>query len=220
MSSEGAEKESRWWLERKRGPRRPRARQVTCGGHQWSPPSRAAGRHGSKLMPRILPRLLKALENVPLAPNPKAKFAVPSTWTKRKRSLWRKPPVIDWTGRGRGHSILADEAKPFADKRVLLRHKRLPPLLTLHTAKANPNLGHDLPREMTEEEREWHASPYCTSILAVLGNQSDGLPLRLVRMLGGPLRRCVITGRGLPTGEPCLHSSQPSHTQLAPSQTS
>ncbi|TCD66937.1 hypothetical protein EIP91_000715 [Steccherinum ochraceum] len=131
-------------------------------------------------MPRILPRLLKALQNAPITPGqptPPSQFIVRR---RRKLSLWREVPPVDWSCRGRTRSILLDDANPFKDKLFSQRHKRLPPRLKISQNQDSSSLGNDRQRVMTEEERSWQASPY-------------------LRMLGSPLRDCVITGCRYPT---------------------
>ncbi|KAH8106093.1 hypothetical protein BXZ70DRAFT_904143 [Cristinia sonorae] len=95
-------------------------------------------------------------------------------------SRWRElPPVPDWTGDGRTQSVLADALSPVIHRRRFRQYKTLPPRVSLGRRICPSRLGHDKPRIMTEQEREWHASPY-------------------LRMLSTPLRNCVLTAQPLP----------------------
>lgn len=110
-------------------------------------------------MPRLLPRLLKALQETS-----STSTHVPRSQNVRvgkRKSLYRPMPVSlpSFHPAGRTRSILLDE-NPVTDKRVFTRHKRLPPRVRLGLRLAMHE-EHDVPREMTTQEREWWSSPYC-----------------------------------------------------------
>lgn len=109
-------------------------------------------------MPRLLPRLLKVLQETPLTQS-SSKHVTRSQNVKRK-SLYRPIPLTlpSFHPAGRTHSILLDE-NPMTDKRVFARHKRLPPRVRLGPRPVVRN-EHDVPREMSTQEREWWSSPY------------------------------------------------------------
>ncbi|OAX43840.1 hypothetical protein K503DRAFT_680057 [Rhizopogon vinicolor AM-OR11-026] len=128
------------------------------------------------MSPRLLPRLLKFLQDAPL---PKSQSN--GNVRRRKRVSMKKsvPETPSFTSDGRTRSILLDDANPITEGHFYDRHKSLPPkvhiLRPLHDTG-----GHDHPREMTEEEREWWSSPY-------------------LRMLASPLRECQVTRKKLPS---------------------
>lgn len=128
-------------------------------------------------MPRLLPRLLKILQDAP-EPNTLTRS---SGYTRLKKRVSLKnviPEAPTFTSEGRTHSILLDNANPIIDGHLYNRHKALPPKVRL--VKPPQNSGeHDRPREMTNEEREWWSSPY-------------------LRMLASPMRECHITRKKLP----------------------
>ncbi|KAG1753902.1 uncharacterized protein EDB91DRAFT_1215395 [Suillus paluster] len=127
-------------------------------------------------MPRLLPRLLKTLQDAP-QPNPAS-----NGYTRYKKRISMKrliPETPSFTSNGRTHSILLDDANPITEGHLYNRHKSLPPRVRL--LKPLQDTGeHDHPREMTEEERDWWSSPY-------------------LRMLASPLRECQITRKKLPS---------------------
>lgn len=126
-------------------------------------------------MPRLLPRLLKILQDAP-EPNTSSRG-----YTRYKKRVSMKniiPETPTFTSEGRTHSILLDNANPIIDGHLYNRHKARPPRVRL--VKPLQDSGeHDHLREMTDEEREWWSSPY-------------------LRMLASPLRECQITRKKLP----------------------
>ena len=110
-------------------------------------------------MPRLLPRLLKALQETPPL---NSKHVAPSrnVGARKRKSLYRPVPVSvpSFDPAGRTRSILLDE-NPVTEKRVFARHKRLPPRVRLGPRPV-VHKEHDVPREMTAQEREWWSSPY------------------------------------------------------------
>ncbi|KAG8218782.1 hypothetical protein J3R82DRAFT_4457 [Butyriboletus roseoflavus] len=131
-------------------------------------------------MPRLLPRLLKALQETPLThSNSKRVARSQDVGSRKSKSLYRPVTVSlpSFHPAGRTRSILLDE-NPVTDKRVFARHKRLPPRVHLGPRPVVHG-EHDVPREMTTKEREWWSSPY-------------------LRMLATPLRQCTISKRYLP----------------------
>ncbi|KAG1820318.1 uncharacterized protein BJ212DRAFT_1567544 [Suillus subaureus] len=127
-------------------------------------------------MPRLLPRLLKILQDAP-EPN-----TLSNGYTRYKKRVSMKntiPETPTFTSEGRTRSILLDDANPITEGHLYNRHKSLPPRVRL--VKPLQDTGeHDHPREMTDEEREWWSSPY-------------------LRMLASPLRECQITRKKLPS---------------------
>ncbi|KAI0832567.1 hypothetical protein BC628DRAFT_1310240 [Trametes gibbosa] len=119
-------------------------------------------------MPRLIPRLLRALDHVRSQPP-------------------RSSQEVDISPHGRTQSILLDRNA----LRLIYRHARyerskgLAPYVYVSKARwrAKQMRGRAplgvLPREMTKEERSFHANPY-------------------LRMLGSPLRQCFQTGWLLP----------------------
>ncbi|KAF8558846.1 hypothetical protein OG21DRAFT_1503806 [Imleria badia] len=131
-------------------------------------------------MPRLLPRLLKALQEAPLTPSTSKRVAGSrNVGACKRKSLYRPIPVSlpSFHPAGRMRSILLEE-NPVTDKRVFTRHKRLPPRVRLGPRPVGHD-EHDVPREMTTREREWWSSPY-------------------LRMLATPLRQCTLSKRYLP----------------------
>ncbi|KAG1892605.1 hypothetical protein F4604DRAFT_1875912 [Suillus subluteus] len=101
-------------------------------------------------MPRLLPRLLKILQDAP-EPN-----TLSNGYTR-----YKKP------SEGRTHSILLDDENPIIEGHLYNRHKSLPPRVRL--VKPLQYTGeHDHPREMTDEEREWWSSPYLRMLASPL----------------------------------------------------
>ncbi|KAG1780133.1 hypothetical protein EV702DRAFT_761806 [Suillus placidus] len=126
-------------------------------------------------MPRLLPRLLKILQD---APEPSTSSNGYTRYKKRVSMKNTIPETPTFTAEGRTHSILLDDANPITEGHLYNRHKSLPPRVRL--VKPLQDTGeHDRPREMTDEEREWWSSPY-------------------LRMLASPLRECQITRKKLP----------------------
>lgn len=153
-----------------------------------------------QLMPRILPRLLKALDNVVLTPGSSSSTQT-RTWNKRGRSVRREsPPRPDWTGHARKHSLLADDVNPYTNKRKFRLRKALPPQVDVDRSQSTSD-GHDGPRTMTVQEREWYSSPYCACFHLLVLQRHLTRSLGTVRMLGSPLRHCIATGQHLPRGE-------------------
>lgn len=126
-------------------------------------------------MPRLLPRLLKILQD---APEPNTRSNGYTRYKKRVSMKNTMPGIPTFSSEGRTHSILLDDVNPITEGYLYNRHKSLPPRVRL--VKPLQDTGeHDHPREMTDEEREWWSSPY-------------------LRMLASPLRECQITRKKLP----------------------
>jgi hypothetical protein len=108
------------------------------------------------MSPRLLPRLLKFLQDAPL-PNLQSKGNI-----RRRKRVSMKNPVPQMPSfivNGRIQSILLDDTNPITEGHLYDRHKSLPP--RVHIPRPLHDTGeHDRPREMTEEEREWWSSPY------------------------------------------------------------
>ena len=120
-------------------------------------------------MPRLLPRLLKALQQTQLK-----HVRTQDVGSRKRKSLYRPAPASpSFHPGGRTRSILLDE-NPMTDKRVFARHKRLPPRVRIGPRPVILD-EYDVPREMTTEEREWWSSPYRTSTgsFAPTSHQTD-----------------------------------------------
>jgi hypothetical protein len=134
--------------------RRTRARP----GHQSN--SSYPFRNFTSLMPRLISRLLTRLEHAPRSRR------VPVEPIRRRRKIPLRGPVLpSLLPYGRTRSILLDDVNPIINPSAYKRHKSLPPRVRIHNLprrKAAVTDEHDRPRHMTEEERKWWASPYCT----------------------------------------------------------
>ncbi|KAJ3733330.1 hypothetical protein DFJ43DRAFT_226642 [Lentinula guzmanii] len=133
-------------------------------------------------MPRILPRLLKKLEETS---SQKAfdHFSL-DKYRFRGKSFWKPPPpnpLPSFKPSDYSQSILLTPNNPITSSRDYIRRKSLPPRANLpENAQRRKNDLFDRPRRMTDEERGWWASPY-------------------LRMLSTPLRRCLQTQQLLPS---------------------
>ncbi|KAJ3992329.1 hypothetical protein F5050DRAFT_1579764 [Lentinula boryana] len=133
-------------------------------------------------MPRILPRLLKKLEETS---SQKAfdHFSL-DKYRFRGKSFWKPPPpnpLPSFKPSDYSQSILLTPNNPITCSRDYIRRKSLPPRANLpENAQRRKNDLFDRPRRMTDEERGWWASPY-------------------LRMLSTPLRRCLQTQQLLPS---------------------
>ncbi|KIY49462.1 hypothetical protein FISHEDRAFT_41653 [Fistulina hepatica ATCC 64428] len=127
-------------------------------------------------MPRILPRLIQALNKYPVnTPHEK----LPKR--RRKVSLYRGPlpPLPSLRPSEHLVSPLIEPENVITEGRLYRRHKRLPPHRWLNQ-KIKVVGSCDPPREMNEDERRSWANPY-------------------LRMLASPIRLCLITGRYFPS---------------------
>ncbi|KAJ3715517.1 hypothetical protein C8R42DRAFT_681091 [Lentinula raphanica] len=133
-------------------------------------------------MPRILPRLLKKLEET-LSQEGFDDFNL-NHYRFRGKSLWKPPPPNPYPSfkpSDYPKSILLEPQNPITSSRDYNRRKTLPPRVYLpERAQKRKNDLFDSPRRMSEEERGWWASPY-------------------LRMLSSPLRRCFQTQQLLPS---------------------
>lgn len=148
-------------------------------------------------MPRLLPRLVKWFKSQP---------SLEQTYTdpfisrgRRRRSLWKPlkaPPAT--TLEGRTQSLLIDEDNVVTFRKNYMRHKMSPPVVR-HTMLPQLEAGDlDVPREMTEQERQWWSSPYRMPSFVFLQLK---LYLTLaVRMLASPIRHDIVSRRHLPKG--------------------
>lgn len=122
------------------------------------------------VMPRILPRLLKALQESKLRSPTQPAFILPGLARRRnrKKSLWQPlPSEYSLSPHGRTQSILLDEFNPVAHCAAFVAHKTLPPKVHLDEAVQKTRIAdgeerEDRPRSMTQEERGWWANPYRT----------------------------------------------------------
>lgn len=132
-------------------------------------------------MPRLLPRLLKALQTVRLQPTPISPRRRPQ---RRPLLLPQDPPQCPpISPEGRTQSIVLDSLDPILALSMYKRHKAPAPRLRALKSRSSQKRDHEAQvpnlRSMSEEERRYWASPY-------------------LRMLSTPLRRCFATKRYLP----------------------
>ncbi|KAI0638323.1 hypothetical protein C8Q77DRAFT_424888 [Trametes polyzona] len=140
-------------------------------------------------MPRLIPRLLRAIDRVRTRP-PRIPRTPPPPRTPLPKECTRaftRPDEVDISPYGRTQSILLDRKT----LRLIYRHSRyqrskgLAPYIYVSESrwKAKQARGRApqgaLPRAMTKEERTFYANPY-------------------LRMLGSPLRQCFQTNWMLP----------------------
>ncbi|KIJ70218.1 hypothetical protein HYDPIDRAFT_77792 [Hydnomerulius pinastri MD-312] len=134
-------------------------------------------------MPRLLPRLLKSLKESPLTDHRPKYIDISGDVPRVKRkSLYHPIPEdgVSFDPAGRTHSILLDQ-NPITNKGAFTRHKTLPPRVHVPLGEVVPRgVGHDAPRAMSAEEREWWSSPY-------------------LRMLSTPIRLCNVSKRYMPS---------------------
>jgi hypothetical protein len=118
-------------------------------------------------MPRLIPRLLKAIAR---GEHLSGKYSGPlvSSRPRQRPSLWRPTKTsYDFTLGTRTRSFLLNEENPVIAPDLYRRHKKLPPSLQLKDMSSKTPAG-DEAREMSEEERSWWASPYrACSLLSV-----------------------------------------------------
>ena len=158
-------------------------------------------------MPRLIPRLLRGLEHARSLP---AKPARPLTPRRRRKEttvtrVFTRPEEVDITSTGRRQSILLDRKAV----RLIYRHSRYrrekapAPQISVSNAKwaAKQRYGRAplgvLPKHMTREERQFWANPYCMSFSF---SRTLFLTNEAVRMLGSPLRKCLMSEILLPRG--------------------
>ncbi|TFK55818.1 hypothetical protein OE88DRAFT_1804611 [Heliocybe sulcata] len=125
-------------------------------------------------MPRLVPRLLKSLQNFKLKGRPSphdapASLASPKEHRRRSspRAIPRLPAIA---ANDRSQSILVDNVNPIVNAEAFIRRKS--PAARLRTGSEDG--------EMSEEERDWWSSPY-------------------LRMLASPIRLCLSSNRYLPS---------------------
>ncbi|THV08709.1 hypothetical protein K435DRAFT_627812, partial [Dendrothele bispora CBS 962.96] len=128
-------------------------------------------------MPRILPRLLPQL--VTHSSKKFEPFSLKSLrW--RGKSLRRVVPIpLSLDPAENLESILLTRNNQIAYSKKYVHHKSLPPRVHVGNHPNTKAGHHDGPRSMSAEERQWWSSPY-------------------LRMLGSPMRQCLLTGQLLP----------------------
>lgn len=114
-------------------------------------------------MPRLAPRLVKAI----LKDADKPKFLPFSKPPKRRKSLHdpkqlRGAPQFNFKSHERSILLSASGPNPITESRAYELHKTLPPVVFLPKGAKSREGETDKPREMTEQERKWYSSPYCT----------------------------------------------------------
>lgn len=115
--------------------------------------------HSGSRMPRLIPRLLKAIAR---GEHERGGYSGPLVTLKRPRvpSLWR-PTKSTYNFRPGQQSLLLEPENPIIERRLYERHKKLPPYLRPKGRRNVVETEVDTPREMNEQERTWWASPYC-----------------------------------------------------------
>lgn len=113
-------------------------------------------------MPRILPRLLKAIQNTPKRPT---RIILKQKKTKQAPKPLPEFPSISLDGRS--SSILIDHDAVNDIKRINHHKRRRNPPPKLSRTKAKPaedsaDGAGATNRGMTLEERTWWSNPYCT----------------------------------------------------------
>ncbi|KAF9469033.1 hypothetical protein BDZ94DRAFT_1152687 [Collybia nuda] len=128
-------------------------------------------------MPRILPRLIQRVAHKE------------DSWTtyyhrvqRGKKSLLKPiPPRPSFNPANYARSILFSPSKsnPITHSYLYQQHKSQPPRPRPPRVK-HKSIEYDSLREMTDSEHQWWSSPY-------------------LRMLASPIRKCIVTGRHLPS---------------------
>ncbi|KAI0375781.1 hypothetical protein BV20DRAFT_1048053 [Pilatotrama ljubarskyi] len=140
-------------------------------------------------MPRLIPRLLRALERARTRP-PRSTRASPALSPRplqEAKRVFTRPEEVDISPTGRTKSVLLDRKalRLIYSHARYQRSKTLAPYIYVSKSRweAKQMRGRAplgvTPREMTQEERSFYANPY-------------------LRMLGSPLRQCFHTNWLLP----------------------
>lgn len=109
-------------------------------------------------MPRLIPRLIQKLEQSGLENVERRRNGLPLLHRKRRKLFYESAlPTPDFSSSARNESILLDENNSIIRPLEYARHKSPPP--SLHPRKGKAKLVNY--KQMTEEERSWHANPYC-----------------------------------------------------------
>lgn len=113
-------------------------------------------------MRQLIPRLLRRLKERSVAGETIRPIRPRAQGAKSLRRPLPPPPVFS----GRSQSILLDDINPIAKPKAYRQHKSLPPHVRLpdsqktRTVSRDGTVEDDVRREMTTEERGWHANPY------------------------------------------------------------
>jgi len=112
-------------------------------------------------MPRILPRLLDKIARQGQVKKEKVDaFDVRAFRYPRKSIHKPVPPRPSFHPSDHPQSILLAPANPVTNSQDYVQHKSFPPRLRVSKrVRVRPN-EYDRPREMSDEERSWWASPY------------------------------------------------------------
>lgn len=114
-------------------------------------------------MPRLIARLLKSIQDAPLRQH-KPNNILRKSRRKPQPSLHQPLPSTSLSPFGRSKSLLLDDVNPITDPDVFKQHKTLPPKPWIEDSQRRAAKNeYDQPREMSDEERSWWASPYRTS---------------------------------------------------------
>lgn len=111
-------------------------------------------------MPRILPRLIDKLAQHGIPEFASERFDVKALRFQGKSIHKPVPPRPSFNPADHSQSILLSPGNPITHSRDYVRHKTLPPLVHVGKRVRRRTQGYDRPREMTQEERSWWASPY------------------------------------------------------------
>jgi hypothetical protein len=106
-------------------------------------------------MPRLLPRLLQKVAYQSLQAQENHVDLKFFRRRPRRKSHKPLPPAPSFSPINRVQSILLDDVNPIINSKAYVLHKALSPRVRTVTSKEDDN------RQMTPEEREWWASPYC-----------------------------------------------------------
>ena len=152
-------------------------------------------------MPRLIVRLLKSIQDAPLRRH-KSKDISSKPRRKPQQSLRQPLPSTSLSPFGRSKSILLDDVNPITDPDAFKQHKSLPPKPWIEDSQRDAAKNqYDQPRDMSDEERSWWASPYCTLTHLPTSSSSSSSSLNalnIVRMISSPIRECIVTQRHLP----------------------
>ena len=163
---------------------------------QYFPETKSVNYYAKPCMPRLIARLLKSIQDAPLRRH-KSKDIPSKSRRKPQQSLRRPLPSTSLTPSGRSKSILLDSVNPITDADAFKQHKSLPPKPWIEKSqRCAAKNEYDQPRDMSDEERSWWASPYCMS--PHLHTSSSLNALNIVRMISSPIRECMVTQRHLP----------------------
>jgi hypothetical protein len=157
-------------------------------------------------MPRLLPRLCAAWSKVrdkTLQPQPPRPPSPPRQKPQPGTRLPVEYALKSLSVEGRTQSLLLESANAVKRRRDYKYRKAPSPKVSgqgLVRPRIDP-VRHALPAEtrcMTPEERKWWSSPYCKRFMYPAPATLNFF--NAVRMLSGPMRRCIFVQRLIPKG--------------------